>query len=446
MGKPLDIEALKVEHIGKTYNWLTVLDAYRTGKKIVFKCVCKCSSVIEVPYNRVVSGHTKSCGCYIHSKEHRSNLSQLYTDHPERTENLSRKRKLWFKNNPDKAKEASLKRLQWRKEHPDKVEEQSRKYSEWCKSNPDKVKEKTEKYLAWFNSHPEDAKNITDKVSMWATLNPDKICDRSAKYSQWCKENREQMLELGRAHSEWMSSNIDSIIEKSSATKKLHRSESDLSALLGIVHPKYIQPLLEGGIKAKDTIETKCPVCGKYATHSFHNVFKFRDSKFKRNPPMCSDCLCKLASSSPEKEIANFISTFYNGALVRNSREIISPLELDLYYPEKKIAIEFNGDYFHNEDHKSNDYHYNKFITCKQKGINLVSIFEKEWVTRKELIKNYLFDLFNNVENDISFNNDKTMLNNNYPSPIMHKVNEHVEHYYIHRDRKVFTCGYEKLV
>ena len=81
-----------------------------------------------------------------------------------------------------------------------------------------------------------------------------------------------------------------------------------------------------------------------------------------------------------------------------------------------KIAIEFNGDYWHDENHKSNDYHYNKFNLCMEKNILLVSIFESEWNSRKDEIKKYLLDLFSYRENSLSFNAEHTMMNNNYPS------------------------------
>lgn len=108
------------------------------------------------------------------------------------------------------------------------------------------------------------------------------------------------------------------------------------------------------------------------------------------NTVLCSQCHSSLTASKQEQEIAEFISTFYNGECVRNSREVISPLELDIYYPEKKIAVEFNGDYWHSDEHKCDNYHYNKFIICKQHGITLVSIFEKYWKSDKCAIKTTL--------------------------------------------------------
>lgn len=442
MGKRLDIGTLS-EYIGNTFNWLTVLDVVKTAK-VMFRCKCQCGKILDIYYRYVLSGHTKSCGCYIHSKEHSDNLSKLYSDNPERVANISIKRKQWCESHPEDVALAAAKHSKWCKNNPDKVKEQSARYSEWCKNNPDKVKEKSEKYKQWLKNNPDKAIYIIEKVSRWTEHNPDKVPQRVDKYKDWCKSHRSLITDLGKQHSKWLQDNIEDIIRKASNTKRLNRCQSDITALIEIIHPKYINDLINGNIKSCDTIETKCPACGNYASHSFHNVFRFRSSKFKNNPPMCNDCVGKLSSSSSEQEIANYISTFYSGELIKNSRAIIQPFELDLYYPEKKIAIEFNGDYWHDENHKQKDYHFNKYILCKENGILLVSIFETYWLINNDAIKSYLYDLFSNKENLLSFKHE--LLNNNYPSP--HSINvqgDYIEDYYIHRDKKVFTCGYTKL-
>lgn len=442
MGKQLDIGTLS-KYIGNTFNWLTVLDVVKTSK-VMFKCKCQCGKILDIYYRYVLSGHTKSCGCYIHSKEHRDNLNKLYSDNPERVANISIKRKQWCESHPEDVALAAAKHSAWCKNNPDKVKEQSARYSEWCKNNPDKIKEKSEKYKQWLKNNPDKATYIIEKVSKWAEHNPDKVQQRVDKYKDWCKSHRSLITDLGKQHSKWLQDNIEDIIRKASNTKRLNRCQSDITALIEIIHPKYINDLINGNIKSCDTIETKCPACGNYAPHSFHNVFKFRSSKFKNNPPMCNSCVSKLSSSSSEQEIANYISTFYHGELIKNSRAIIQPFELDLYYPEKKIAIEFNGDYWHDENHKQKDYHFNKYILCKESGILLVSIFETYWLINNDAIKSYLYDLFSNKENLLSFKHE--LLNNNYPSP--HSINvqgDYIEDYYIHRDKKVFTCGYTKL-
>lgn len=80
------------------------------------------------------------------------------------------------------------------------------------------------------------------------------------------------------------------------------------------------------------------------------------------------------AISSYENELNNM---FPGGE--RSNRKIIDGKELDLYYPNAKLAIEFNGDYWHSELKKPKNYHQEKSITAYNKRIHLIHIFEYEW-------------------------------------------------------------------
>ena len=62
--------------------------------------------------------------------------------------------------------------------------------------------------------------------------------------------------------------------------------------------------------------------------------------------------------------------------------------ELDIYVPEKKVAIEFNGLYWHSESAgKDKSYHHDKWKDCKDKGIQLIQIWEDEWNRNPEQVK-----------------------------------------------------------
>lgn len=95
-----------------------------------------------------------------------------------------------------------------------------------------------------------------------------------------------------------------------------------------------------------------------------------------------------------ERDIAKIIDTDY----ILNNRSILNGKELDIYIPEKKIAIEFNGDYWHSELYKDKEAHQSKTIDCAKKGIHLIHIFEHEWNNYKtrDIITNYINSLVNN--------------------------------------------------
>ncbi len=78
----------------------------------------------------------------------------------------------------------------------------------------------------------------------------------------------------------------------------------------------------------------------------------------------------------------------YNIEYLSNIRSIIPPQELDIYIPSKKIAIECNGIYWHSKYEPK--YHYNKYVSCEERGIQLLSIWE-DWIyTKPDIIKSLI--------------------------------------------------------
>ena len=103
----------------------------------------------------------------------------------------------------------------------------------------------------------------------------------------------------------------------------------------------------------------------------------------------CKRCASGNRASKGEQEVSRFISSIYSGEVINNTRSVIPPLEVDIYLPEKKLAIEYNGLYWHSkkQDKKAD---FNKFISLKEKGIRYIGIFEDEWVKRREFVEKYL--------------------------------------------------------
>jgi len=127
-------------------------------------------------------------------------------------------------------------------------------------------------------------------------------------------------------------------------------------------------------------LKLMCPEGHVYDT-TFHS--------FKDNHNRCATCYQQNNYvSNPEQLVRDFISDNFPNVLVEyNNRSIISPKELDLYFPEKNLAIEVCGLYWHGESSgKSRDYHYDKMMKCYAKGIRLITIFEDELYNYKEVV------------------------------------------------------------
>jgi hypothetical protein len=102
---------------------------------------------------------------------------------------------------------------------------------------------------------------------------------------------------------------------------------------------------------------------------------------------------CGRTLSKAEDEIYNFIISIYDKDVVRHSRSIINPQEIDIYVPDRKIAFEYNGIYWHSEKFAGRLYHYEKAKACYDKGINLIHIYEDDWRDKKEIIKQKIISL-----------------------------------------------------
>jgi transposase-like protein len=96
-------------------------------------------------------------------------------------------------------------------------------------------------------------------------------------------------------------------------------------------------------------------------------------------------------SQNEVSQVSSFIESL-GFTVITNDRKLIAPLELDIIIPEKNIAIEYCGIYYHSETwgNKDRNYHLKKYDLCKEAGFKLITIFENEWFNRKDIIKSIL--------------------------------------------------------
>jgi len=92
------------------------------------------------------------------------------------------------------------------------------------------------------------------------------------------------------------------------------------------------------------------------------------------------------ASSNQQRDVEDFITSLGFSIVTRN-RTLIAPLELDIFIPSKKIAIEYCGLYWHTTQHKDPNYHKIKYDRCMKIGIRLITIYSDEWLNNECLVK-----------------------------------------------------------
>ena len=151
--------------------------------------------------------------------------------------------------------------------------------------------------------------------------------------------------------------------------------------------------------------DVKKQLVDKYADKYDYSLFEKYDNNKTKIPVICKKhgifyvsvnnhlrgkgCpICGKTISKPENEIYNYICSFLNEKeVIKRNKSLLGNRELDIYIPSKNIAIEYNGLVWHSEKfNKDRNYHINKLVECNKKGVNLIHIFEDEWLEHKDVV------------------------------------------------------------
>lgn len=82
--------------------------------------------------------------------------------------------------------------------------------------------------------------------------------------------------------------------------------------------------------------------------------------------------------SKAEVEIESILDSI--GIEYQSNVRLFENKEVDIYIPSKKIAIEYNGMYWHCEKIKSRGFHQDKSLTYKKNGVQVIHIWEDNWL------------------------------------------------------------------
>ena len=184
-------------------------------------------------------------------------------------------------------------------------------------------------------------------------------------------------------------------IKDISSMKRLYNSYQNLfssNRLNGLVKPLFSLEDYKG-IKNKYKYKFQCLKCT--------NIFEdhLEDGKI----PRCYTCypVLKNFNSKYEDEISIWLNDSGIKNIQRGNQSIINPYQLDIYLPDYNLAIEFNGLYWHSElgGNKDKNYHLNKTNLCKEKGIELIHIFEDEWIEKQDIVKSIIKNKLGLIEN-----------------------------------------------
>ena len=146
------------------------------------------------------------------------------------------------------------------------------------------------------------------------------------------------------------------------------------------------------------TLTIKCE-----ENHNFDIDISLFKNRKRIYTTLCTICnpIGSYSASGYEIQLQNFMKKNYKQEILTSDRKILNNKELDIYLPELKLAFEFNGLYWHNEEHKENNYHLNKTELCEKKGIQLIHIWEDNWINKQDIVKSMILNKLGKTPNKI---------------------------------------------
>lgn len=144
--------------------------------------------------------------------------------------------------------------------------------------------------------------------------------------------------------------------------------------------------------KQKQQLRVQCKKCKIMSTRTLEGI---------EHGSKCHKCYPISSYSISQEQVKEYVLSLGFSSVEINTKSILGPKELDIYIPERSFAIEFNGNYWHNERCKDKDYHWNKTKECQERGIQLFHIFSDEWKLKKNIVKSMIRHRLGKTENKI---------------------------------------------
>lgn len=362
------------------YEFIKLAGVIKQGNRYLVLCICDCGTTFEVPFHKLTK-LSINCGC-----KKSFLLSRAFHKKVEEDPTFLKRRGKSYSN--------------WCKNHPEEIKNKGKNHSKKLRSNPECLKEQGKRHSQWYKEHPDKLAELNKQKIQWCKDNPEKVKERAKKYSQWCKEHFEEVIKKSEKYIQWVRNNPEELSKRGKliSNKKYESrvnqiklfSETELKKL----HPDDLISIYKGIIKGSNLVRVKCPNCGEFDYHRFDASVSLQDKRVVSR--LCNHCE-SLGKSHYEDELYKYITSL-GYTCIQHERTILKGKELDLFLPDKNIAVEFNGNFWHNEKSKGKYYHYNKFIECLEKGIHLFNIYEYDYNSNKyilllNLIKNSIIEV-----------------------------------------------------
>ena len=376
--------------------------------------ICICGR--ETTFNRINKGYYKHCGqkCsansnYKKEKIKKTNIEKYGVENPSQNNEIK-----------EKKKQTSIKN-----------------WSVECPLQNKKVREKTKQ----TNIEKYGVENVFQSEYIKEKIKKTTIEKYGCKYPSQNIEirNKQRMTCLKKYGVENPNQNTN--IKNKSRKKRICKLIPKVEKLLEYNNLE----LLSEYKRNRDLLKLKCLKCNIMFKSNYFNI--------QQGYGKCPECFPRnLGYSNTEKELSEFIKSIEQSEIIENSRNIIPPYELDIFIPDKNIAIEFNGLYWHSEGQgKNKNYHLNKTELCESKNIQLIQIFEDEWINNnvkiKELLTKILLEDYDLLDSDNLIMDRRFSKNLDYYTNKGYKIDiQSPKLYSNYYNYKIYDCGYYELM
>ena len=152
-------------------------------------------------------------------------------------------------------------------------------------------------------------------------------------------------------------------------------------------------------INKRHSVELRHAACG--TTFTIKGATLYYRLGVEKVCPMCHPC---EITSFKEQEMTKYVQSIYSGSIRERDRIMVKPQELDIYLPEIKLAIEFNGTFYHADSrfYEEDDMIFRRTVkevrdndsrkaeACAKAGISLLTVWEYDWDNHTDAVKRYI--------------------------------------------------------
>lgn len=357
-------------NIGDQINHLTIMSkpymVKRDGKENLkkIKCKCQCGTEKEIGYSSLRDGSVKSCGC-LHSKQ---------------AKELGKSGK---KYNADIIKHKLFNSwLNMKRRYPNGFVEEWRDYNyfyNWginlwfersCLIRIDQSKQ----------YDPDNCRFVPKAYINKNNLNHEKaVATMISRYGGWYTATDEYKNRVKKTNLEKYG--YEYVAQVPEFKDKIIQTNLER---YGVEYTSQVPEI-------KTKIEATC--FRKYGVKAPSQNQEIRDKQMNTCIERYGEPFPNQAKLTEQNNVKDFIESV-SGKPFHSDRTILERKEIDLYNAELRLGIEYCGLYWHSEYRgKDNTYHYNKYKMCREKGVNLVTIFADEWLSKRFQVKEYLSSL-----------------------------------------------------